>query len=414
MEASVSEGRKIGATQPFTRPKAHVIKSDAEAIEIAKALAADFAKEAAARDAERRAPKLEMDKYSQSGLMGMTVPKQYGGAFVSNVTLAEVCKIISEADPSIGQIPQNHFYMVEALRLDGTEWQKKYFFDLVLQGVRFGNAFSEIGTKSLNDVQTRLTPNDGAYSCSGKKFYCTGALLADWVPVVAKDENNNTCIAYIEKGMKGLNVIDDWSSFGQKTTCSGTTVIDNVWVPKEHVIPHYKAFDRATSMGPVAQIIQAAIDAGIAHAAFKDTCYFVRNHTRPWIDTTPQFEKGYEDTLTIAAIGDMKIKLLAMDELLRRSGEVLDKCQADMNDKTVAEASIAVAVAKVSSTVNSVEFGSKLFELAGTRSTLEQYNLNRHWRNARTHTLHDPVRWKYFSIGNYYLNGVLPPRNPWV
>ena len=36
MEASVSEGRKIGATQPITRPKAHVIKSDAEAIEIAK------------------------------------------------------------------------------------------------------------------------------------------------------------------------------------------------------------------------------------------------------------------------------------------------------------------------------------------------------------------------------------------
>ena len=167
-------------------------------------------------------------------------------------------------------------------------------------------------------------------------------------------------------------------------------------------------------MGPVAQIIQAAIDAGIAWAAYKDTCHFVRNFTRPWIDTTPQFEKGYEDTFIIAAIGDMVIKLHAMDALLRHAGGVLDKCQADMTANSVAEASIAVGEAKVMATVNAVEFGSKLFELAGTRSTLEEYNLNRHWRNDRTHTLHDPVRWKYFSIGNYYLNGVMPPRNPWV
>ena len=62
-------------------------------------------------------------------------------------------KIISEADPSIGQIPQNHLYMVEALRLDGTERQKRFFFDLVLRGTRFGNAFSEIGTKSVLDVR---------------------------------------------------------------------------------------------------------------------------------------------------------------------------------------------------------------------------------------------------------------------
>lgn len=411
---SIDKGPAMGATRPFNRPDAHLIRSDEEAIGIAKALAEDFRKEAGIRDAERRRPTSEINQYSQSGIWGMTVPRQYGGAGVSNVTLAEVCKIISEADPSIGQIPQNHFYMVEALRLDGDEWQKEYFFNLVLKGVRFGNAFSEIGTKSVEDVKTRLEPHNGAYLLSGKKFYCTGSVLADWVPVVAKNEHDKTCIAYVEKGIEGLEVIDDWSSFGQKTTCSGTTVLDKVLLPREHVIPHHLAFDRPTSMGPVAQIIQAAVDAGIAHAAFNDTCHFVRNYTRPWIDTTPKFEKGYEDTLIIRDIGDMKIRLLAMDALLRRAGEVLDRCQADPSEQSVAEASIAVGVAKAISTENSVAFSSKLFELAGTRSTLEEYHLDRHWRNARTHTLHDPVRWKYHSIGNYYLNGVLPPRNPWV
>ncbi|MER3587414.1 MAG: SfnB family sulfur acquisition oxidoreductase, partial [Mastigocladus sp. ERB_26_1] len=101
-----------------TEQQAHVITSDAEAIAITHQLAAEFAKGDSERDRERRLPYEEVKKFSASGLWGITVPKDYGGAFVSNVTLAEVIKIISQADPSLGQIPQNHLYMVEAIRLD--------------------------------------------------------------------------------------------------------------------------------------------------------------------------------------------------------------------------------------------------------------------------------------------------------
>ncbi len=395
-----------------SRPLAHIIKNDTEAIEVAKKVATEIAKEAAIRDRERRLPSKELDLYSSSGLWGITVPKEYGGAFVANKTLAEVVSIISEADPSIGQIPQNHLYMVEGLRLDGTEFQKKFFFDLVLKGVRFGNAFSEIGTKNVNDVQTRLKPTEGGYLLSGKKFYSSGALLADWVPVVAKDENDNTIVAFVEKGAEGLTIIDDWSSFGQRTTASGTTILDNIFIPSEFVLPHHLAFDRPTVMGPVAQIIQAAVDTGIARAAFKDTLYFVRNHTRPWIDT--ELEHGYEDPHTIKDIGDLQIRIHATEALLSRAGDFIDRAQIDANEETVATASIAVAEAKVLSTETALLAGSKLFELAGTRSTLGEFNLDRHWRNARTHTLHDPVRWKYHAVGNYSLNGVNPPRHPWI
>ena len=50
--------------------------------------------------------------------------------------------------------------------------------------------------------------------------------------------------------------------------------------------------------------------------------------------------------------------------------------------------------------------------VASTKSTLQQFNYDRHWRNARTHTLHDPARWKYYAIGNYFLNGVIPLCHP--
>jgi SfnB family sulfur acquisition oxidoreductase len=394
------------------RTPAHRIRSDAEAIAVAQSLAAEFAREASLRDQQRRLPREEIEKFSQSGLWGITVPREYGGAFVSNVTLAEVVKIISEADPSIGQIPQNHLYMIEALRLDGSEAQKRYFFDLVLSGTRFGNAFSEIGTKSVLDVRTRLTRDGKGYRLDGRKFYSSGALLADWVPVVAADDEGKTVIAFVERGTPGLTLVDDWSSFGQRTTASGTTTIENVYVPEEYVLRHHLAFDRPTPMGPVAQIIQAAVDVGIASAALKDTIAFVRQQTRPWIDSTA--EHGYEDPLTIYQLGDLTIKLHAAEAILRRGGEFLDAASADPTEEKVAAASIAVAEAKALSAEASVLIGSKLFELAGTRSTLGEFNLDRHWRNARTHTLHDPARWKYYHLGNYVLNQVKPPRHPWL
>jgi len=54
--------------------------------------------------------------------------------------------------------------------------------------------------------------------------------------------------------------------------------------------------------------------------------------------------------------------------------------------------------------------GAQIFDVGGASAAARDKNLDRHWRNARTHTLHDPVRWKYHAVGNYYLNDTLPPR----
>ncbi|MCB2654567.1 monooxygenase, partial [Listeria monocytogenes] len=76
------------------------------------------------------------------------------------------------------------------------------------------------------------------------------------------------------------------------------------------------------------------------------------------------------------------------------AGQVLDEVAARPVDaESAARASIAVAAAKVLSTEISLAASEKRCELAGSRATLAEFNLDRHWRNARTHTLHDPVRW---------------------
>ncbi|POZ99791.1 SfnB family sulfur acquisition oxidoreductase, partial [Pseudomonas sp. MWU12-2312b] len=101
------------------------------------------------------------------------------------------------------------------------------------------------------------------------------------------------------------------------------------------------------------------------------------------------------------------------EAILKKAGQAIDAALLDANEDTVAHASVVVAQAKVLSAEIALLASSKLFELAGTRSVLGKYNLDRHWRNARTHTLHDPVRWKYHLIGNYLLNGVKPARHAW-
>jgi SfnB family sulfur acquisition oxidoreductase len=391
---------------------AHIVQTDAEAIEIATRLASVFAKGAAERDRERRLPFEEVETFSQSGLWGITIPKAYGGAEVSCVTLAEVIKVIAAADPSIGQIPQNHFSIVDLIRISGTEDQRRYFFGEVLKGLRLGNAFSERKTKNVAELKTRLTKHDDSFVITGTKFYSTGALFAHLVPVAALDKDGKLHVAMADRSARGLTVVDDWSSFGQRTTASGTVTFDEVRVPADHVIQAYRAFEVPTANGPHAQLVHAAIDLGIAIAAIEQTTKLVRTQARPWIDSGQQH--AYEDLYTIAQVGDLNIRLRAAEALLERGAVHVDKTIAAPSEKSVGAASIAVAEAKVLSTELAILATNKLFELSGTSSTLEGWGLDRHWRNARVHTLHDPVRWKYFAVGNFYLNGVLPQRHPWI
>jgi SfnB family sulfur acquisition oxidoreductase len=393
------------------KPNAHRIASDSEALAVARELAAEFAQEAAQRDRERRLPAKELDRFSGSGLWGITVPKAYGGAGVSFATLAEVIAIISAADPSLGQLPQNHLAALDAIRVTASEEQKLLWFGRALQGYRLGNAFSEAKSKHVGAFETTVRRDGASFVVNGEKFYATGALFAHFIHIGAVDENGNVHLAIAPRAAPGLTIIDNWSSFGQRTTASGNVLINNVRVGPEAVIPAYLGGVRPSSNGSVSQIIQAAVDAGIARGAIEETIRFVRSHARPWIDSRQ--EHGYEDVFTIAQIGDLEVKLHAAEAVLEGAGRSIDGILDDPNEEAVADTAVKVAEAKVLTTEIAILATNKLHELGGTRSTLGQYNLDRHWRNARTHTLHDPVRWKYFHVGNHLLNGLAPPRHAW-
>lgn len=394
------------------RAPAHIITSDDEAIAVATALVPAFAKEAAERDAQRRLPFAEVDLFSQSGLWGITIPKQYGGAGVSLATLGKVFAILASGDASVTQIAQNSFEILDVIRQTGSEAQKRELFGLVLKGYRLGNAFSEFKGKNVEAFETRLTADGNAFKVSGEKFYSTGALFAHLVPIVALDDEDHVVVGVADRDTPGLEVINDWSAFGQRTTASGTVLLKNVAIPASRVLPAHIVYEHQSAVGPQSQLLHSAIDIGIARAAIRETVDFVKTKSRPWIDSGE--DEASADVYTIAAIGDLKIRLHAAEALLEKAGYAIDEANANLNADTIAWSKIAAAEAKVLSTEVALAATNKLFELAGTRSTLGSYNLDRLWRDARTHTLHDPVRWKYHAIGNYYLNEVKPPLHSWI
>ena len=162
-------------------PHAYRITSDEEAISIAHEIAAYLQPGAAERDLSGVVPPEVVNTFSNSGLWGITIPREYGGAEVSAATLATVIAIISAADPALGQIPQNHYCLLEDIRLQGSDEQRRFFFELALSGHRFANALSETGGKTVQDIQTRLTRTADGLRINGRKGYCTGSLYAHWL-----------------------------------------------------------------------------------------------------------------------------------------------------------------------------------------------------------------------------------------
>ncbi|MFF1292370.1 MULTISPECIES: SfnB family sulfur acquisition oxidoreductase [unclassified Streptomyces] len=389
---------------------AHVIADDAEALAVAAALAEEFRAGASARDTERRLPRAELDRLSASGLLAVTVPAEHGGADVGPRTLAEIFRLLAAADGSLAQIPQSHFAYVNVIRRQGTEEQRKFFFAELLSGRRLGNAQSEAGTRHVQDIRTRLTPRpDGSHVLDGVKHYSTGALFADWIPVLARAEDDKLHVAYVPRDAPGLTVVDDWDGLGQRTTASGTVRLEGVEVPADRVLPHHLTFEGPQLHGAVAQLLHAAIDTGIAGGALAEAAEFVRTKSRPWFESG--LETAAEDPLLIQRFGELALQVRAAEALLREAARAVEAAQADLTDDSAAEASIAVAAAKVRAAEAAVEVASALFEVSGTRSALNSLNLHRHWRDARTHTLHDPTRWKIQHIGRYVLNGTRPPRH---
>ncbi len=392
---------------------ATVIQNDQQAINAAYQVA-DFALvERNIRDQQRILPADVIQELSHKGLGGIRIAKKYGGAQVSNKTLAHVFRILSKADASVGQIPQNQFGLLNAIENIASESQKQFIYAEILKGKRLANGGPERNSKDTKTIETRLDQVNGQYILNGEKFYSTGSSFADWLAIRAIHPLGHTVLTIINAQAQGVEIANDWDGFGQRTTASGTVRLKNVVVSPELIMDEKPLADASKYRGAYSQLIQVAIDVGIAEAAFADTLSAIHK-ARPIVDAN--VEKASFEAYTLQEVGKLNILLDAAILLLDEAAEYLDQLDAQdiVTPEQASKASIVVAEAKVYANDAALQISEKLLELGGSRSSLSIHNLDQHWRNARVHTLHDPVRWKLHAIGNYYLNGTQDQRHAWI
>ncbi|MFI8417140.1 SfnB family sulfur acquisition oxidoreductase [Serratia sp. NPDC078593] len=380
-------------------------------LSVADDIARCLRQSASERDQIRHLSTEQVNAYAASGLWALTVPREFGGLALGFQALSKVTRIIAAADPSIAQIPRSHFHIIDLLNAVATPSQKRFFFGEILAGKKFAQGASETGGKNAADIRTTLTQDGKVWRLNGKKFYATGCIHADWIGIVAKDDIGVFMHAFVPKDAPGMEIKTDWSGFGQKVTVSGTVLLDNVVVNSEHIIPFTEAFIEANPIGSTSQLIHASIDLGIARESIDEAIKYIKQTTRPWIDSG--VEKASDDPYIIAGIGDLEVRYAAAVAMLDQAANELDETET-YTDEDVARLSVRVGIAKVLASEIALLASNKLFEFAGASATQESLNLHRHWRNARTHTLHDPVSWKVNAIGQYYLNGLHPKRNNYI
>jgi alkylation response protein AidB-like acyl-CoA dehydrogenase len=354
-----------------------------------------------------RVPVPELARFDASGLLAITVPD---GPDLPISVLAEVCRTVASVDPAIAQAPQGHFLFVDVVAAFGTDAQRERLLGDALAGRRMANALAERGGAHAQDLKTRLTGG----RLNGHKYYATGALTAHWIAVSAIDEADRLIIAFVERQAPGVTLDTDWNTMGQRSTISGSVRFEDVEVDPELVLDYWRCFEGPQQLGARAQLYHAAIEVGIACAVIRDARWFLTEKARPFFEATRAgwASRASEDPHVIHRFGVMATKVEAARALLVSAGAVLDQIGLiPASAEDAARGSVAVAQVKAFAGEVAVEVASELFSLSGASAADEKYDLSRHWRNARTHSAHDPADWKYHHTGNWLLNGVAPPNH---
>ena len=385
--------------------KSDVTTTGSDLVAAVRAIVPKISEGAAVRDADRVFGFAEMDLVRKAGVPAARVPAAYGGSDCSMVELCEVILLISSADPNLGQSIQPHFVIIDWLLNDATEDQRRRYFAAVVDGALFANAFAEIGKKT-GEAGTSITADGTGYRLDGTKFYSTGSLYSDYMYSSAVRDDGMTCIVMYPRAREGVTVIDDWHGMGQRTTASGTTQFKSVRIEADEIIPMPRWNAERNFVGTSSQLTHAAIDVGIAFGALRDSIQYVRSR-----------KMNTEDPYVVSAVGQMTVIAHGAEAILYRAAAILDRTidayrqgrrGADLESLLI-EGAIAVAEAKAAANEASLKVSEMMYQVGGASMTVRSHNFDRHWRNARTHTTHDPVAQKYKLIGDFKLRDLAPP-----
>jgi alkylation response protein AidB-like acyl-CoA dehydrogenase len=383
-----------------------------------QALLARVAEGANERERDLIPPYEQIQWIREAGLGRLRIPVKEGGAGASLREFFRVLIDLSAADSNVAHILRAHFWFVEQQLQSAHAKSRMRWLALINQGKIFGNATSEQGGLQVGlFFDTKLTRDaDGiGYRLNGQKFYSTGSLFSDWIQIFASTPEGNIMGATIPVNREGLTLNDDWDGFGQRLTGTGTTILNNVYVKSEEAADYGSPLNQPPSYQfAFLQLYLQALTAGILRSVQEDAVALVRRRRRSFSHAAA--ERPTEDNQVFQVVGEIAADAFAAEAIVLAAADRIQAAADSVTDglpdtNLARDAQIAAAEAKVAVDRFSYQTASRLFDAGGASATQAIYNLDRHWRNARTVSTHNPTFLKASAVGDFLVNGTSPPLN---
>ncbi|MBA9070744.1 alkylation response protein AidB-like acyl-CoA dehydrogenase [Methylobacterium sp. RAS18] len=366
---------------------------------------------AVAREQDRDLPHAAIGWLREARFGALRVPEDEGGFGASLPDLFALLAELAEADSNLPQALRNHFGFAEDTVGSPAGERRTQWIERLAAGDLFGGAWSETGTAAVGTFETRIHRSGARWGLTGKKYYTTGSLFADWIDVVGTGEAGEETSVVVPAKAAGVEIIDDWDGFGQRLTASGTALFEDAPaigepLPTAERFPYGPAFFQAVHLATLTGIARAAAGEVAQAVRERNRTYSHAAGARPSADPQVLQVVGRVHSLAYAAGA---ITLQAAQAVQRayeaRVGGLSDAESHAIN--VAAEIELAQAQSVLTSLV--LDAGTILFDALGASATSRRHALDRHWRNARTIASHNPRIFKDRVVGDYAVNGTEPP-----
>ena len=330
---------------------------------------------AAEVDEQERFPLETVGKMAKIGLMGIPVPKEYGGAGSTNQMYTMAVEELSRVCATTGVIVSAHTSLCVAPIMEhGTEEQKKKYLPKLASGQWLG-AFGLTEPNAGPDAsaqQTVATPDGDGYIINGTKNFITNAEYSDVFIVFAmtdKSLGTKGITAFIlEKGMKGFSIGKKELKMGIRGSATCELIFEDVRVSKDQVLGKIGGgFGIAMKTLDGGRIGIASQALGIAQGALDETVKYTKER-KQFKRAIAQFQN------TQFQLADMKTKVEAARLLVRSAAY-----KKDMKMPYSADA----AMAKLFAAETSMEVTTKAVQLHGGYGYTREYPVERMMRDAK-------------------------------
>ena len=347
--------------------------TSAQPIEIARQLAAQFATTAAERDRQGGNPKFERNLIRQSGLLGLSIPTQYGGQGAQWKTIFQTIQTIAQVDSSLAHVYGFHHLLIATVQLfSQPEQYGKWFQQTAQENLFWGNTLNPLDRRT-----TAVKVSEHEYIFHGDKSFCSGSMDSDVLLCSGYNEDGKLLIGVIPTARDGVSFLGDWNNMGQRQTDSGSSHFEQVKIQEDELLLNPGPLSTPySSLRPlVAQLIFVHMFVGVAEGAFETAKQTVQTQ-KAWSKSLA--ENAVNDPFTQKHFAEFYVQLEGVRLLANKAVETLQKAW-DIGENLTAEqrgeVSIAIATAKIAATNTSLFVTQNIFQVMGARATTAKLNL---------------------------------------